>query len=173
MTQPVFVPAKAVIDGIHSGVSRIADTLKNLYGIKLGRNEQPGWLGLDAPGFVVLNSGTQNQQGIMTLDSTYDFVAAGVYQTAHTIGDVRDNDIPFQWDLQFGASDRHLNNVPMHSDFLGGRHMDGYLWFPKLAYLARNSRAIWFLTSLSARDIWSRIGFVGYRIYDESMLDLT
>lgn len=173
MVQPILVPAQAVVDGIHSGVSRIEKVLKNLYGIKLGRNEQPGWLGLDNPGYVVLNTGAANQQGIMTLDATYDFVAGGIYQTAHTIGDVGETNIPFQWDLQFGASDRHLGNVPMHSDFLGGRHMDGYLWFSKLAYVARQSRVVWVLSSLSARDIWVRIGFVGYRIYDESLQDLT
>jgi hypothetical protein len=167
------VPMKAVIDGLRSGVADVGRILNDLFGIKLSRNEEPGWFGFDQPGFVALAAGQQGQTGVMTLDATYDFVAAGVYFTSHETGDPTVRDQPYLWDVQLGSSDRHLVNTFQHSDMLGGRHMYGPLWFSKLAYLSRQSRVIWTFNSILLSDIRIYGGFIGYRIYDKSQLDLT
>ncbi|MFH1743758.1 MAG: hypothetical protein ABIH23_32540 [bacterium] len=167
------VPVQAVIGGFRQAVTDVGTILRDLFGIKLSRNEEPGWLGIDNPGFSNLAVGAANQQALMSLDATYDFVAAGVYQVSNVQGDVRAFDRPFLWDVQLGSSDRHLANSPQHSDALGGRHMNGPLWFSKLAHIARQSRIVWNLTNLSADAITVYLFFIGYRIYDVTQLDLT
>jgi hypothetical protein len=165
--------ASRIAGAFASSVNNMRQTLLNLFGVKLSRNEEPGWLTFDNPGRVVLATGATAQNGNMTVDSTYDFIAAGVATVAHIVGDARAWDRPFRWDVQVSSNDRHLTNFPAHSDFLGGRHQDGFLWFPKLAYLARNSTVVWTLDSLSSDNLWVYCAFVGYRIYDESLQDLT
>lgn len=167
------VPINAVIQGLRQGVADVGNVLNRLFGIKLTKNEEPGWLGFDNPGFVDVLAGARNVRSVMTLDSTYDFVAAGVYFTSHELTDPTIRDLPYAWDVQLGSSDRHLSNGFRHSDMLGGRHMNGPLWFSKLAYMARQSRIIWNFNALSLQDIRIYGSFIGYRIYDESQLDLT
>lgn len=165
--------AQRIAGSFHAGIRDVKNTLIDLFGVKLSRNEEPAWLGLDTPGFVILNTGATGIQAIMTMDTSYDFVAAGVAQVAHIIGDARAWDRPFQWNLQLASNDRNLTNFQTHSDFLGGRHNQGFLWFSKLKSIARNSIVRFTLDALSADNLWVWLCLFGYRIYDESMQDLT
>jgi hypothetical protein len=172
-TPETFQLARSIAGSFHAGVRDVKNTLVDLFGVKLSRNEEPAWLSLDTPGFVIVNAGTTGNQAIMTMDTTYDFVAAGVAQYAHIIGDARAGDRPFQWNLQLSSNDRTLTNFQTHSDFLGGRHVDGFLWFSKLKSIARNSIVRFTLDALSADNLWVWMCLFGYRIYDEEMQDLT
>lgn len=180
---PGFVPSDvvgAVMDGMRRTAGAIIQELRNLYGIRLDRNEETAWLTFQtAP--VLVTAGSAGVRGIMQVGQEADFVATGIVAQVQASPQTFPPTLAptsMRFSIVDGSTNRQFQRSPMPLGFLsveqGGQSAGALPWFlPKPRIFSRNSNLIWLLDNVDAADTLTDIALFGYRIYDEDALDLT
>lgn len=180
---PAFVPDQmvgTVMEGMRRTAGAIIQELRNLYGIRLDRNEETAWLTFQTTPQLV-TGGSANVRGIMQVGQEADFVATGCVVQVQTSPPTTPPTLAptgLRYAIVDGSTNRQLQRSSMPIGFLAteqpGASAGSRPWFlPKPRIFSRNSNVIWLLDNVQGADVVADIAFFGYRIYDQDALDLT
>jgi hypothetical protein len=174
------IESTAVMEGMRRMAAAVIQEIRNIYGIRLDRNEESAWLNFDTAPLVV-TAGSAGVRGIMSVGQEADFVATGIVvqnQTSPPTTPPTLAPLGARFQIIDGSTNRQLQRSPMPISFLsvtdatnpaGSRPY--FLSKPRI--FSRNSNVIWLIDNVQAADIALDIAFFGYRIYDQDALDLT
>lgn len=157
----------------------INENIRQLFGVRLDRNEEFAWLVPDVtPTAMVL--GSTGQRMIFTVGQEADFVATGIVCSAD------DQATPpvlltnaFRFQIRDGSTNRELQRSAIPQGFIASSVPGGAtaasrpFFLPKPRIFSRNSNVIVTLDNLQGAAINVDWAFFGYRIYDVDALDLT
>jgi hypothetical protein len=178
------IESSAVMEGMRRMAAAVIQEIRNIYGIRLDRNEEAAWLTFDTAPLVVGSPGT-NVRGIMSVGQEADFVATGIVcQVTESPVAAPPVLIPgeaLRFQIIDGSTNRQLQRSSMPLSFLSvtggaaGENPAGsrpyFLSKPRI--FSRNSNVIWLLDNNAGVDAAVDIALFGYRIYDQDALDLT
>jgi hypothetical protein len=178
------IESTAVMEGMRRMAAAVIQEIRNIYGIRLDRNEEAAWLTFDTTPLVVGFPGT-NVRGIMSVGQEADFVATGIVcqavESPVANPPVLIDPQSMRFQIVDGSTNRQLQRAAMPLSFLsvtsgaaaenpaGSRPY--FLSKPRI--FSRNSNVIWLLDNLHGGDAALDVAFFGYRIYDQDALDLT
>lgn len=166
-----------IIAGFSMLANQVCGEIARVFGTILNNQEEPHYLiFVDAnnlqQNWITLAAGA-TANGVARIGADADYVAAAIMRRAPTEANPLAADQPFTFRLQDGSSSRDFSNWHVHSDLGMGNG-----WFPfyftKPRIFARNSEVKIEVTNLQvAVAIRAYVGFLGYKVYDKAMLDLT
>lgn len=175
---------QTVLFGLRELGGGVTQELRQLFGVRLDRNEETAWLTFDTPPILVATTAV-DVRGTMRVGQESDFVAVGIVaQIVDTAAAppvlVDPHRIRFR--IVDGSTNRQLislgSTIPM--SFISVSEVDAPagqrpFFLPKPRIFSRNSNVDWFFTNNLAGSIDVRIdvAFFGYRVYDIDALDLT
>jgi hypothetical protein len=166
-----------IIAGFSMLANQICGSIARTFGTILNNQEEPHYLvfcdtnNLQLP-YIPLAGGA-TAEGIAQIGADSDYVAVAIMRRAPTEANPLAADQPFSFRLQDGSSSRDLSNWHVHADLGMGNG-----WFPfyfaKPRIFSRNSSVKIEVTNLQAAAvIRAYVAFLGYKVYDKAMLDLT
>lgn len=166
-----------IIAGFGMLANQVCGSIARTFGTILNNQEEPHYLMfVDAnnlqQNFITLAGGA-TANGIAQIGADADYVAAAIMRRAPNEANPLSADQPFTFQIQDGSSSRDFSNWFVHSDLGMGSG-----WFPfyfsKPRIFARNSSVKIQVTNLQAAvAIRVYCGFLGHKVYDKAMLDLT
>jgi hypothetical protein len=157
----------------------INENIRQIFGVRLDRNEEFAWLVPDITPTPVV-AGATGQRIIFTVGQESDFVATGIVASAD------DQATPpvllqnaFRFQIRDGSTNRELQRNSLPQGFVSGS-VAGFqnagsapFFLPKPRIFSRNSNVILTVDNEQGVDINVDWAFFGYRIYDVDALDLT
>jgi hypothetical protein len=168
-----------LLGGLQMLAGSINENIRQLFGVRLDRNEEFAWLTFDTTPLTVV-TGATNVRGIMTVGQESDFVAVGI--VARAVDPTATPPVAlaeaFRYLIRDGSTNRELQRNNLPGSFLGlstSARPAGTapMFLPKPRIFSRNSNVIWLLDNNQGINIAVDIAFFGYRIYDVDALDLT
>lgn len=172
-------PAGQILSGFSQMAGAINENIRQLFGVRLDRNEEFSWLNFDTTPFV-LAAGATNVPATMTIGQEADFIATGVVAY---VADSATPETPVPNAIRFSIRDgstgrffqRQSNHISVLGETVAGASAGSRPWFlPKPRIFSRNSQVTWILTNLLGGTALNvDIAFVGYKIFDIDALDLT
>ena len=166
-----------IIAGFGMLANQVCGSIARTFGTILNNQEEPHYLMfVDAnnlqQNFIALAAGV-TAEGIAQIGADADYVAVAIMRRAPTEANPLAADQPFTFMIQDGSSSRDFSNWHVHADLGMGNG-----WFPfyfaKPRIFSRNSSVKIECTNLQAAvAIRAYVGFLGYKVYDKAMLDLT
>jgi hypothetical protein len=157
----------------------INENIRQLFGVRLDRNEEFAWLVPDVTPTAVVGGAT-GQRIVFTVGQESDFVATGIVAQADDQGTpptLLQNAFRFQ--IRDGSTNRELQRNPLPQGFVS-TSVPGFqaagsapFFLPKPRIFSRNSNVILTVDNVHGANINIDWAFFGYRIYDVDALDLT
>lgn len=175
---PAFVGGET-LQGMRDMAVAINENIRQIFGVRLDRNEEFAWLTFDTTPVVAV-AGATNVRGVMSVGQEADFVATGIVARAaeSAASPPVSLENAFRYQIRDGSTNRELQRSSLPSTFLGlsvptrpGGTSPFFL--PKPRIFSRNSNVIWLFDNDQGADIDIDVAFFGYRIYDIDALDLT
>ena len=166
----------AIIKGFNVVGEEVSGTIRRTFGTHLDNAEETHYLVMiDANnqdnGFVQL-AGNAIGNGFMSIGADSDFVAVAIMAASPLLSDLGSANQPFTFLLRDGSTDRDFSSEQVHNALSTGTGQDPF-YFPKPRIFSRNSDIRVDLTNLLAVSIKVYIALLGYKIYDDTQLDLT
>ncbi len=167
---------QAIIKGFNIVGEEVSGAIRRTFGTHLDNAEETHYLVLiDADnqgnGFITLGAaGVGN--GFFSIGADSDFVAVAIMSASPLLSDLASANQPFTFILRDGSTDRDFSNEQIHSALSTGTGQDPF-YFPKPRIFSRNSDIRADLTNLMGVSIKVYMALLGYKIYDDTQLDLT
>jgi hypothetical protein len=175
---PGFVQSET-LQGMRDMAVAINENIRQIFGVRLDRNEEFAWLTFDTTPLTAV-AGSTNVRGVMSVGQEADFVATGIVCSA----DLQDTPptlvaSAFRYQIRDGSTNRELQRSALPQGFLASS-VPGFstagsqpFFLPKPRIFSRNSNVIWLFDNTQGANINIDVAFFGYRIYDIDALDLT
>jgi hypothetical protein len=167
-----------VLEGFARMAGSINENIRQLFGVRLDRNEEFSWLVFDTTPAALAGSVTDSPF-TMTVGQEADFVATAVVAyVATTAAPTTPTPNILRFSIRDGSTGRDFSRQSLHISFLGetvGGASAGSrpLFLTKPRIFSRNSQVTWRLTNLTATPSNVDIAFFGYKVFDVDALDLT
>lgn len=171
--------AVPLVPALQQLAGSINENIRQIFGIRLDRNEEFAFLTPDTTPTAVL-AGATGQRIIFTVGQESDFVATGIVCSA----DLQDTPPTlvtnaFRFQIRDGSTNRELQRSSLPQGFVAAS-VPGFstagsqpFFLPKPRIFSRNSNVILIVDNVQGANINLDWSFFGYRIYDIDALDLT
>lgn len=171
-------PAAAILGGFQQMAGAINENIRQLFGVRLDRNEEFSWLTFDTTPFV-LGALAVGAPAVMTVGQEADFIATAVvvYVATAAAPTVPTPNI-LRYEIRDGSTGRDFARQTLHISMLGETVAGASagsrpLFLTKPRIFSRNSQVTWRLTNLTGTISNVDLAFFGYKIFDVDALDLT